>query len=231
MLFIILEQRYLITTMVDEYQQRYLEHIERKKKMRTTDDKKIYSYDKIQDFFNILESRRSQRVFNKNEILGDEINLLLESVRVAPSSCNRQAIYIKMFDKVEDLLVGSKGWINNANKIFLLFADMKAYKSPNEIDFMPYLDAGVVIENLYLAAEVLGIGACYVNPNIRPEDKKRFDKLYNQEYNRFSGAVMFGYYDKKAIQSPKRNIKEIYDLWEKRKQVKKDTYKEEKENN
>jgi len=187
--------------MSDIYQQRYLEHIKRKKKFQTETNKIIYSLREKDLLFNVIKNRRSQRTFNKEPITQTEINLLLESAKFAPSSCNRQAIYIKILDEIEDLLVGSKGWINNANKIFLVFADMRAYKSPNEVSFMPYLDAGVVAENIYLMAEVLRIGVCFINPNI--QEKIRFNNLYNKENNRFCGAIAIGHYNKKAITPPK----------------------------
>jgi len=187
--------------MPDIYQQRYLEHRERKKKFQTEINKTIYSLKGKDLVFRVIKNRRSQRTFNKKPITKTEIRLLMESARFAPSSCNRQAIYIKILNEIEDLLVGGKGWINNGNKIFLIFADMKAYKSPNEVDFMPYLDAGVVIENIYLMAEVLGIGVCFVNPNIK--EKIRFNNLYNKENNRFCGAMVVGHYNQKAVVPPK----------------------------
>jgi len=191
--------------MLDKFQQRYLEHIERKKKFQTQEDKPLYSVEEKALLCKVINNRRSQRTFNKEPIVKEEVYLLLEAVRDAPSSCNRHAIQIKIFDKVEDLLVGSKGWIDRADKIFLLFAHMIAYKSPNEVDFMPYLDTGVIVENLYLIAEVLNIGACFINPNIREENREQFNTLYNKEGYKFCGAMVFGHYDKKAVVPPKEN--------------------------
>lgn len=193
---------------MDIFQQRYLGHIERKKKFQTT-DKIFYSSKEVRFLIKVIKNRRSQRVFNQKLITEKEINLLLESIKHAPSSCNRQAIYIKIFDKIQDILVGGKDWMGEANKIFLIFADMKAYKSPNEIDFMPYLDAGVVVENIYLMAEILKIGVCFINPNIWDNNKEGFNDLYNREKNRFCGAIALGHYDRKAIVPPKRTIRKI----------------------
>lgn len=115
---------------------------------------------------------------------------------MAPTSCNRQAIKLKETENVEDLetlLVGGKNWIKNAKIVYLLFADMKAYKSPVEVDFMPYLDTGFVAQNMLLMAEAINIGSCFVNPNLT--DKEKFNNLFNKDDLKFTGAVALGKYD------------------------------------
>ena len=72
---------------------------------------------------------------------------------------------------------------------------MNAYKSPAEKDFMPYLDAGVVIQQVYLTAEADNIACCYINPNIREEHKEFFNKIFNQEQRLYCGALALGSYE------------------------------------
>jgi len=195
--------------MSDEYQKRYLQHQRDKATELTTTEKlprEPYPESEKRLFLKVIKNRRSQRIFTDKEIFTEEIKTLFEAIRLAPSSCNRQAIYIKVLDEIDDLLVGGSGWINGANKIFLIFADMEAYKSPNEVDFMPYLDAGVVVENLYLTAEALGISCCFVNPNIRKNNIDKFNNKYNKEGNRFCGAMAFGYSDNVFTPSIKNTI-------------------------
>lgn len=164
----------------------------------------------------MLRSRRSQRVFDEQFPLGTiERDALYEAVRLSPSSCNRQAIVIQIafpasLRVLERLLVGGKGWLDGASLGFLLFADMAAYKSPAEVDYMPYLDAGCVVENLYLAAEALGLGACFVNPNIREEDRETFQKQFNLKGLCFCGLMAFGHYDVRAPESPKRVVEDLF---------------------
>jgi len=111
---------------------------------------------------------------------------------------------------LERLLVGGSDWLFNASIILLLFADMRAYKSPAEIDFMPWLDAGFVAENVYLAAEALGLGCCYVNPNIREQNIASFNETFNPLGFRFCGALALGHYDVRGPESPKRPIEDIF---------------------
>lgn len=203
---------------MDIYQERYLKY--QKERGETLENRNGVKYLKHQEsfdyFWNVLKSRRSQRIFNDEEIDCGRTEVLAEAVNSAPSSCNRQAVSVKLVDNnidiksLGELLVGGSGWLEKADLIFLLFTDMDAYKSPAEIDFMPYLDAGMVVENLYLTAEALNIGSCFVNPNIREENKTKFQEEFNKSNLRFCGAMAFGYYDLKAIEPPKRKVKEIW---------------------
>ena len=110
---------------MDEFQERYIEHQERKKKQfdNNYDGTKIfYDENKIIELFDILENRRSQRIFNEDPICVGKLEMIKEAARLAPSSCNRQAIYLKKMEPYEadELLVGAKKWSLNADKVYLL---------------------------------------------------------------------------------------------------------------
>jgi nitroreductase len=197
---------------MDKYQERYLKH-QRRKKMLLAGKAKLITTDKLDligAFFKLTQKRQSQRFFNNKKIIKRQIDYIKNSIINTPSSCNRQAIQIKIIrnkkekKKLEELLVGGKGWVSNANIIFLLLADMKAYKSPAEVNFMPYLDAGFIGMNVYYASEALGLGTCFVNPNIREEKRKIFNKLFSGGY-KFCGACAIGNYDKRTLKSKKTN--------------------------
>ena len=193
---------------MDQYQERYLEHQERKKE---TLDKQLgndivkYNEEDFNALLDIMTRRRSQRLFNDVKITDKDLNLIEVSMRLSPSSCNRQAVYgvvVEDKDYIANTLVGAKNWANNADKIILLFASKEAYKNPVEQSYMPYLDTGFVAQNVYLMCEVLNIGCCFVNPNIREENKEQFNELYGNDY--FGGVLVLGHYDKKAIVPPIR---------------------------
>jgi nitroreductase len=188
---------------MDIFQERYLTHQERKKHLEdNTSEERIIS----NNYFEVLENRRSQRIFNDKPVDQDTLSAIINSGLHAPSSCNRQAVYVKYIDNdlAERLLVGGKKWINKADKVIGIFADKEAYKSPNEKDFMPYLDGGVIMQTMCLTAEYFGVGSCIVNPNIREENKCEFNDLYNPKGNYFCGAIALGRYDKKAKKSFKK---------------------------
>ena len=178
------------------YQERYLAHQKRKKEslQGKYEKEKTYSAKEVKIVKEVFKNRNSSRVFNGESVDLKEMEAILEMVETSPSSCDRKGVSYKIIedradkDLLSGLLVGGVGWVNRADKIILLYSDMEAYKSPAEKDFMPYLDAGVMIQSFYLACEVFGVKVCYVNPNIREKEffKQRFiDGL-------FLGAIVIG---------------------------------------
>lgn len=164
----------------DKYQLRYEAHQARKAKVLEE----------------IMKERHSDRVFEKTEVDRNKIDKMFEAIDLCPSSCSRKAIYtILVVERDEKellggVLIGGIGWINRAPAIMLIFADPVAYKAGKEIEFMPFLDAGVVVEQLYLVAATLGLKCCFCNPNIRDMNKKHFAEVFGDGI--FCGAFAFG---------------------------------------
>ena len=200
----------------DIYQQRYLAHILRKKQVLATGKRSSTRIKPKPELPAIIQDRHSQRTFNAAVLSGTELHILYEAARLAPSSCNRQAITLKpvthwgLKQQLDDWLVGGRRWIGEADTILLLFADMVAYKSPAEVEWMPWLDAAFMASNICLTATGLGIGACFVNPNIRQANKAAFDALFNPRGLRFCGAVALGNYGQADTAPPKRELKGIF---------------------
>lgn len=192
---------------MDEFQERYLAHQERKLKDETySNEYNEYNEDCLYNLTNVMYNRRSQRKFNDEVIKEKNIELIEWAGLTAPTSCNRQAIYLREIEPqfAEKYLVGGARWIDKAQRVYLVFADKNAYKSENEKGFMPYLDAGFVSQNIYLVCEAINLGCCFVNPNIREENKEAFNMLYNEENDYFCGGIALGYYDKKAVAPRKK---------------------------
>lgn len=195
---------------MDKFQERYEQHIKRKNDSLIDfdgNDNIQYSLLEQTALKEMMINRRSQRIFNNDNLSITDITWIKQAIKTAPSSCNRQAIYIKSVNpkEIEKFLVGGKRWIDNANTVFLIFASRHAYKNPVEIPYMPYLDAGFVGQNIYLMCEALNIGCCFVNPNIVVDEQSKFDLDYNKEDNIFCGAVALGYYDLKSKMPPLRS--------------------------
>lgn len=166
---------------MDQYQERYVAHQQRKK----------------ETLVQIMKERHSNRIFGDTELTQEVIDELLSTKELAPSSCDRQAINpVVVTDRdakalLSGLLVGGVGWIHRAPAIILLFGDPVAYKAGDEINYMPYLDAGCVIQQLYLTATAMGLHCAYSNPNIREHNKEHFHKSFGEGI--FCGAFAVGY--------------------------------------
>lgn len=187
--------------MNDVFQDRYEKHQERKKKFLVNEsfgstDFKIYNEAEQKTFFEILKNRCSQRNFTDEEI---DIQPILEAIDLSPSSCGRKGVSVRVIterdkkDLLSGLLVGGTGWINRAKIVLLLIADMNCYKNSAEKDFMPYLDAGVLIQTAYLTGEAMNLGVCYCNPNIRTENQEFFKQRFEIGENQlFCGCLALG---------------------------------------
>lgn len=189
----------------DVYQERYLRHQERKRALIERGEIVVGGLPtkyRGKEFWTILQGRRSIRKFNGKGVNEWQLRNITLAAEAAPSSCNRKAVSIKFVcnPAIEDLLVGARGWGKSVDVWCLLFADMSAYKSPAEKDFMPYLDAGHTAQNIQLACECMGLGACFVNPNCH--DAEQFNALFNPQGLLFTGAVAIGNYEFK----PRRPI-------------------------
>jgi len=196
----------------DIHQTRYLAHqLKKKEQLAYSRGSKTYkplNKDDFNSFKRLVQARRTQRIFVSSQIDGKDLNKILELATQVPNSCNRQSIYADVYvsrnnkDLLSGLLVGGTGWCHRAGVILLLFANPNSYKAGNEINFMPYLDAGVVVQQIYLAATSLNIGCAYINPNIREENREFFHERFGDDL--FCGAIALGNYDTKVKKTPKK---------------------------
>lgn len=193
------------------YQERYIEHQARKKAQLlhgAGEEPRKIPYGVLQ----ALEARRSQRLFVDREIEPDVLLRLYKVATLAPSSCNRHGVrlstYTSRYKKnvLSGLLVGGTGWAHRAGVIVLLLADPVAYASPNEKDFMHYLDAGFLAMTLWLASEQEGLGCAYINPNVA--DKGLMHGFVGDHI--FCGALAIGYYDTRVHEAPRVSYEDMF---------------------
>jgi nitroreductase len=161
------------------YQERYLAHQIKKKETLTK----------------LIKARHSTRVFSDEVIDVKMLEEIIDSLSMCPSSCDRHGVYTRLYYNRDDkeilagLLVGGVGWLHRVGVIVLLFGDPEAYRE--NLPYMPYLDAGVMIYHLYLMAEAYGLKVCCVNPNVREANMGFFRSRFGGDV--FCGAVALGY--------------------------------------
>lgn len=166
--------------MTNVYQERYLSHQNNKRLVLEK----------------IIRDRHSNRIFSDKKIDDKIVLKLLDDISYCPSSCNRKAIFTLVINDKDlknllgGVLVGGVGWIHRASHIILVFADDAAYVAGDEINFMPYIDAGIIINQLYLSATDLKLKCCYVNPNVRKINSKHFKEVFGSKI--FCGAFAIG---------------------------------------
>lgn len=138
---------------------------------------------------NIL-SRRSVRTFKEDQISDEDLNLILEAAKFAPSGMGKQEWHftaIQNKEKIEQLVSAAKEVMQNSpieqfkkmgsNPNFNPFYNaptiiITAYEknAPTKVS-----DCAVALENIFLAANSLNIGSCWIhilsavgdNPKVR----------------------------------------------------------------
>lgn len=199
------------------YQERYLKHQQKKRNQLAFSEgekAKPYTLRERSVLADVLGRRRSQRVFIQKEIPDDVLESVLASATIAPNSCNRHGLRLRVVrnqtekDLLTGVLVGGIGWVHRANAIILFLADPVAYASPNEKDFMHYCDVGFTAMSMWLTAETHNIGVSYINPNIREENKELFKERFSGE-SIFCGALALGYYERRALKADPVTVNEL----------------------
>ncbi|WP_005037398.1 nitroreductase family protein [Holophaga foetida] len=122
--------------------------------------------------------RRSTRAYTPSQISEEELHVLLETARFAPSGMNRQPWHFTVVQNPETL-----HRINEACRQVLLGSGVKAmeerakgnnfsicYQAPTlilvAVDEQVHtgrLDGAVALENMFLAAESMGLGSCWIH--------------------------------------------------------------------
>jgi len=166
---------------MDQYQQRYLVHQQRKQG----------------ELLELMRKRHADRIFTNQPMSAEILGKIVDAAHLAPSSCNREGVrihHVAFRDNKEllsGLLVGGVGWLHRADHIMLLIGDKIAYKEG--LKYMPYLDAGFIAQNIWLACTELGVGCCFVNPNVRKDFRPILKKYFIRKNEILCGVIAMGY--------------------------------------
>lgn len=146
-------------------------------------------------------NRRSIRSYQKTQITSDELETILEAGSYAPSGMNQQsarAVVVQGADRMQELVQLAQEVTHkpenpfyDAPTVILVFA-----KSSN---LTPTEDGCLAIENMFLAAQSLGIGTCWIYASkmmfSHPNGRQFQKKLGVSEDYSIVGAFAAGYPD------------------------------------
>lgn len=156
-------------------------------------------------------SRYSCRSYKDKEILKEDLDLILECARLAPSAANRQPwkIYIIKNENIKKKICESYSgeWLKTA-PLIAVFCGLKN-NNWKRLDGADYLlcDITIVADHFIYAAHELGIGTCWVAAF---NEQKVVETLNLSENEQPLILVPLGYPDDKAPAEKKRKtIEEI----------------------
>ena len=124
----------------------------------------------------VMLNTRSTRKFNENEITKDELNRILVSALLAPTSRNKKPCNFMVVENkdVLDKLSKSKDhgadFIKNANKAIVVVADSSISDTWCE-------DSSIALTYMHLMATELKIGSCWVQIHLREKDGENSEDI------------------------------------------------------
>ena len=148
----------------------------------------------------IMLERRSTRIFNEKEITTEELEKILQSALLAPTSMNRKPCSFMVVENKKALLELSQSkdhgadLIKGANKAIVVVAD-------SNISDVWVEDASIALTHMHLMATELGIGSCWVQIRKRSKDGKDSEEIVKDILKldsnyRIVGIMAFGHSDK-----------------------------------
>ena len=143
--------------------------------------------------------RRSTRKFRDEDISKDDLDLILHSALLAPTSMNRKPCNFMVVERKETLKELSEckdmgaGLIAGANKVIVVIADSMVADTWIE-------DSSIALTYMHLMATELDIGSCLVQTHLRSKDGKDSEEVVRDilkidSHYRIVGMLALGYSD------------------------------------
>ncbi|WP_405294229.1 nitroreductase family protein [Methanobrevibacter sp.] len=121
------------------------------------------------ELMDVMLKRRSTRKFNDEDITKEELDKILHSALLAPTSRNRKPCNFMVIERKETLELLSKSkdhgadLLRGANKAIAVVADTMIADTWIE-------DSSIALTYMHLMATELGLGSCWVQIHLRSRD-------------------------------------------------------------
>lgn len=153
----------------------------------------------MNEVINALLTRVSVRKFTDQKIEDEKLKLIADCAKAAPTGKNRQArkfTVVHNREKIQEL-AQAIAKVHNRSDYRIYDCDAILLISFAEDDIYDQCDSSCAIENTYLAAESLGLGAVWIN-QLRdkcnePEIRKHLDSFHLPHNHVICGFVALGY--------------------------------------
>ncbi len=122
------------------------------------------------EFFEVIENRRSVRLYRRAKLDVEKLQAILDAVRLAPSAGDLQAFRIAVVEDAETksalaAAAHGQGFIAEASAVLVFLADpgrsAAKYEKRGHLLFA-LQDATIAAAYAQLAATALGLGSCWV---------------------------------------------------------------------
>jgi nitroreductase len=120
-----------------------------------------------EDLMKLMQQRRSRRIFVDTLLTTDaEKSAICQAALAAPSSCNRQTLYLIFVEEPElkefvaSTIPGGHQFFSKAPCILLIISDAGDYRYPED-RMVPFIEGAAAVQNIYLLCETIGLGCCW----------------------------------------------------------------------
>lgn len=159
------------------------------------------------ELLEVMLKRRSTRKFNDKPVTKDELDKILTSALLAPTSMNRKPCNFMVVENKDTLDKLSKAkdhgadLIRGADKAIVVIANTMIADTWIE-------DSSIALTYMHLMATELGLGSCWVQIHMRSKDGKDSEQIVKDilkidDYYRIVGILALGHSD---------NIPKAYEL-------------------
>lgn len=165
----------------------------------------------MNEVLNNILTRRSIRAFKKEQIKDDELEMILKAGIYAPSGMNRQSwqfTVVQNKEKIEALAKVVREELGR-DEGYNFYAPPTLIMLSNERDNINGLaDCSCALENIFLMANSLGIGSCWINQLKTICDNKKVRDLLNEfeipENHIVWGMASIGYPEKSGVEHERK---------------------------
>lgn len=173
----------------------------------------------MQDILDIIQTRRSIKKYNSQNVSEQHLKKILEAARWSPSARNKQVWkFIIVKDKNIKKEIGDTAkyyfyrlsYVSNAPIIIVVCADIEKSK-------WAIIDCAMASQNILLEAHSLGLGTCFIGAF---NEAKIKNVLSIPERMKIVGLITLGYPDEISETPPRLEIDEFvfYDVYEQKKE-------------
>ncbi|MFA5238583.1 MAG: nitroreductase family protein [Phycisphaerae bacterium] len=119
-----------------------------------------------ENLMSLIRQRRSRRIFIDTPLTDSEKTAICQAAQYAPSSCNRQTLYLIFVEErelknfVASTIPGGHQFFAQAPCILLLLSDAGDYRYPED-RMVPFIEGAAAVQNIYLLCETMGLGCCW----------------------------------------------------------------------
>lgn len=119
------------------------------------------------DFLDLARRRYSVRAYDPRPVSDEEVNLVMEAARLAPTACNRQPfrfLVVRKREMLSKLCSSYRGaWLAQAPCILVAIAlPGEAWIRRQDRKNHAEIDLAIAVDHLTLAATDIGLGTCWI---------------------------------------------------------------------